>query len=422
MRSSLKSARYAQGVSDLQVLARDLAVDIVLTGSILRTGDRVRVSAELVSVPAGDVWWSRTTHVPVHEALEIHDDLARHVVASLPLTSADRARPPQAGAASPEAFDLYLRGMQLRTESATWLKAYDFFERCLALDPSFAPAWAERGRLDRVLGKWEALSRQAQAESAFLRALSLDPDNGAAQYYYAQLEIDVGRLEDALERLLARVHRRRAEPHVYAALVHACRYAGLLAESVAAHHEAQRLDPTIATSVHHTYYMQGDYARALAAAPQTSDPFEPHVLGAMGRDAEALAATGRDETRFGSSPALGAFVTGLRAALDGRADDTIAALAPLETVWHSDGEALFYAGGIYARAGLRARALAMLDRAVTAGFLCLPAFERDAYLAPLREGELWHALMARLEPAHRRAVDRFTRAGGPSVLGPAMRT
>jgi serine/threonine-protein kinase len=61
VRSSLKTARYANTVPDLAALATDLAVDVVLTGSILRMQDQMRVSAELVSVPAGDIWWSQTT-------------------------------------------------------------------------------------------------------------------------------------------------------------------------------------------------------------------------------------------------------------------------------------------------------------------------------------------------------------------------
>ena len=65
VRSSLKTARYANTVPDLEAMATDLAVDVVLTGSMIRTQDQMRVSAELVSVPAGDIWWSQTTQVPL---------------------------------------------------------------------------------------------------------------------------------------------------------------------------------------------------------------------------------------------------------------------------------------------------------------------------------------------------------------------
>ena len=210
-------------------------MDAVLTGSILSSNDRLRVSAQLVTAPAGDVLWSYGTVVDASAVFELHETLARRTVEALPLTSRDQARRPQAGPANHKAFDLYLRGMQLRMEPSSWRQARALFEQSVALDPAFAPAWAERGRLDRVLGKFENRARLADAEAAFQRALELDRDNGAAHYYYAQLEIDVGRADAALERLLDRARQRRAEPEVYAALVHACRYCGLLDESLAAH-------------------------------------------------------------------------------------------------------------------------------------------------------------------------------------------
>jgi tetratricopeptide (TPR) repeat protein len=146
-----------------------------------------------------------------------------------------------------------MRAMQLRMEPATWRRAHELFDQCLAIDVSFAPAWAERGRLDRVLAKYHDASLAAQAEAALQRALELDPNSGPAHYYRAQLEIDTGRPDEALMRLVKRAYARHAEPQIYAALVHACRYSGLLPESVSAHRHARRLDPTVSTSVLHTY-------------------------------------------------------------------------------------------------------------------------------------------------------------------------
>jgi tetratricopeptide (TPR) repeat protein len=354
--------------------------------------------------------------VPLDAVLDLHDELARRVVASLPLTAQDRNAMPRAGG-NAKAFDLYLHGMRLRGETATWRQAHAFFEQCLAIDPTCAPAWAERGRLERVLGKYEDPAQLPRAESAFLRALELDPENGAAQYYYAQLEIDLGRLDAAVARLLERVRHRRAEPHVYAALVHACRYGGLLEESVAAHRQAQRLDPTVATSVHHTYYMQGDYARALAAAHESTDPLEAHVLGAMGRDHEALEAARREEARFAFLPLMGVFSSALRAALEGRREEGIAAIESLNNFGITDGEALFYLGGLCAKLGQTDRAHEQLTRAVETGFLCLPAFEHDAYLAPLRGTDAWQRLLDRLQAKRRPVTSEFARAGGRALLG-----
>ena len=416
VRSSLKTARYANTVPDLEVVASELAVDVVLSGSILRTQDQVRVSAELVSVPAGDIWWSQTTHVPLDAVIDLHDELARRVIASLPLTTEDRNYRPRA-AGNAKAFDLYLHGMQLRGETASWRQAHLFFEQCLALDPAFAPAWAERGRLERLFGKYEDAPQLASAEASFLRALELDPENGAAQYYYAQLEIDLGRLDAALARLLERVRHRRAEPHIYAALVHACRYGGLLDESLAAHRQAQRLDPTLTTTVHHTHYMRGEYADALATSGHVSDPFEARVLSALGRDDEALAAARREEARFASVPMMRVFSSALRAALDGHKDEGIAAFEQLKTFGFTDGEGLFYLAGTCVKLEQPEMAFDTLARAIDGGFLCLRAFETDVYLEPLRSMPDWQPLIDRLESKRRRVTNEFARAGGRALLG-----
>jgi tetratricopeptide (TPR) repeat protein len=350
-------------------------------------------------------------------ALSIHDELAQRVVTSLPLVARDRERKPNIGSASAKGFDLYLRGMQLRMETSSWRQARALFDRCVALDPTFAPAWAELGRLDRVIGKYEDQALQVRAEAALQRALELDSDNGAAHHYYAQLEIDLGRVEAALTRLLERVRQRRAEPQVYAALVQACRYAGLLAESVAAHRQAGRLDPTVSTSVLHTYYMQRDYDRALEEGPRSSDPFEARVLGAMGRDADAIKAARREEDRYTALPLLRSFSSGLRAALEGKTEEALTALVPFDTIVFNDGEALFYVAEIYAKLGIVDRALMMLMRAVDEGFACTPAFENDPYLWVVRKTAQWPTLFERVRAKQAVLVDSFVRAGGQTLLG-----
>jgi serine/threonine protein kinase len=416
VRSTLKSARYAQPPLDLDRIATDLAVDVVLTGSLLAAKGRVRVTGELVAAPAGDVWWSHVTDASPDGVLELHDDLAQRVLAALPLSTRDR-RTPRARAGSEKAFELYLRGMQLRAEAGAWRQAHAFFVQSLDCDPDFAAAWAERGRLERILGKFEDPSHLAQAEISLGRALSLDPDSGAAQYYLAQLEIDLGRVADSLARLLDRGWQRRAEPHVFAALVHACRYCGLVEASAAAHRAAVRLDPTVATSVLHTYYHQGAFDQALDALHRSSDPFEARLLGAMGRRDEAIAAARREETRYGAIPLLRAFARAVCAGLQGNASEVEAAMAPFDDRPHIDGEMLFYVAEMHALVGQTERAVAMLERAVDQGFHCVAAFEQSAYLPPLRTLERWPRLIARATAAQSAAGRVFDQHRGRLLLG-----
>jgi serine/threonine protein kinase len=417
VRSTLASARFAHQPADLGAIADALSVDFVLTGSILRRGQELRIHAELLSVPSGDVWLTHSTTVEIGAIFGVHEDLAERVRKSLPLAPADRRSRPSVQPASTKAYDLYLRGMQLRMESSSWRQARSYFDRCLALDPEFAPAWAERGRLDRILAKFEDASLVGRAEAALAKALERDPDNGAARLYLAQLEIDLGRAHAVLVRLTERARERRAEPQTYSALVHACRYNGLLAASLAADEHARHLDPSVSTSVLHTFYMAGDYARALDEADRTSDPFESRVLGAIGRDAEAIEAARREEERFASVPRLQSFSTAFRAALEGKISEALAALEQVEGWRLQDGEGLFYVAAIYTRIGEADRARQSLERSVDAGFVCLEAFDRDPYLSPVRTAGWWRPLRERVRLAHEAARAAFDAAGGPAALG-----
>jgi TolB-like protein len=416
VRPIMQSARYATVVPDLNLLSVELAVDVVITGAILKTGDRLEVRAELRSAPAGDLWWNQTTDVETDRLFELRDQIAQRVVMSLPLSRGDQGRRGPVVPRVTRAFDLYLRGMQLRMEASSWRQARSFFERSIEADPTYAPAWAERGRIDRVLGKFEDPTLLANAEAAFVRALELDPADAATQHYYAQLELDTGRVEAAIERLLARLRRQRAEPQAFAALVQACRYGGLLDESVAAHERARHLDPTVATSVLHTFYQRGQFPRAVEESYRTSDPFEARVLGAMGRTEEALAVARQEEARFGMVPVFRGFATGLRAAFEGKRDESFEALRVFDTGF-SDGEGLFYVAEIYACIDHPEDAHAMLDRAVRCGFACVPAFDNSTYLRPLRTDRRWASVVERARQRSLVVAEAFERAGGRGLLG-----
>src|SRR4030095_5083827 len=84
VRSSAAGSRFAVEAPDLSALARPLHVDLVLLGTLLRSGDRLRVSTQLVETPAGTLTWSHTTDSQVGDVFRLQDELAQGIVASLP--------------------------------------------------------------------------------------------------------------------------------------------------------------------------------------------------------------------------------------------------------------------------------------------------------------------------------------------------
>ena len=245
VRSSAAAARFDPQAPDLRKLAADADVDVALMGTILRAGTQLRATAQLVEAPAGTVVWSHSSQHPLEDVFAMQDELVAGIVRSLsqslgePDSRVVRPDVPR----SPGVYELYLRANELARDWDHIAEARDVYQKCVTLDSQFAPAWAGLGRCQRVLGKYfDDTGSSREAERSFERALALNPDLPVLHKYYAQLECDAGRAVDAMRRLLQRA-RRAVDPEHFAGLVHACRYAGLLNASVAAHEEARRLDP-----------------------------------------------------------------------------------------------------------------------------------------------------------------------------------
>jgi len=94
VRSTMAAARYAAEVPDLSAIATGLDVTLVLGGTVLRIGERVRVSTQLVEVPRGTLLWTSTAEVVLTDMFQVSDGLVRRIVESLamPLTVRDCAR------------------------------------------------------------------------------------------------------------------------------------------------------------------------------------------------------------------------------------------------------------------------------------------------------------------------------------------
>ena len=208
------------------------------------------------------------------------------------------------------------------------------YEQCLELDPDFAPAWAHLGRCHRVIGKYidPTPDSDSRAEEAFVRAIALNPRLSLAHKFYANLEADTGRAREGMVRLLNEATRHGNDAELFAGLVHACRYAGLFEESIAAHAEARRLDPTIATSFLQTLLMKRDIDRLVAVDTSErvhgggDDGIRVIGLGLSGRRDEARQALAQFDAGA-PSQTFQAWTSHLAAWLDRRVDDMLSTLS-----------------------------------------------------------------------------------------------
>jgi serine/threonine protein kinase len=418
IRSSAAAARFGTESPDLKALSVQADVDRVLMGTLLRSGGQLRATAQLVEAPAGTLVSSQTLQAPLGDVFRLQDELARRIVESLSPSLSEREGRRRGVPASARAYEFYLRANEVVRDFSQAAVARDLYRQCVDEDPSFAPAWASLGRCHRLLAKYyldRPEENLARADEAYRRALELDPGLPLAHKLFAHREAETGRARDALVRLLGLARSTRNDPEIFAGLVHACRYCGLLEASEAAHREARRLDPHISTSVVYTWWAPGDMARVLAETSDAGDSeLRTMALDALGRQDEArkrLHAT----PVAALVPVWASIVRALIALVD-RSPDAAAAFAELAAT-HTDPEALFMYAACQARVGETAAAHSTLVASVEGGFTVPQALRDHPWLAPLRDAPSFGPLVERAEAARRVAERDFQEAGGPALLG-----
>jgi serine/threonine-protein kinase len=415
VRSSLVAQRFASAETDLRRLAAEADVDRVITGTLLRSGDQLRVGAQLLDVPAGTVLWSHTAQAAAGDVFGVQDDLVSRVVASL---APSGAPPRQDVPASARAYEFYLRANQVAQDYQQLTVARDLYRECLQEDPGFAPAWARVGRCYRVIGKYveDTLANNERAEDAFRRALAINPDLSLAHKLYAHLEAELGRARDAMVRLLGRARVTRHDPEIFAGLVHACRYGGLLEESAAAHEEARRLDPYASTSVAYTLWARGDYQRLTDVSLDLMD-HHPRALALAheGRNDEALAAMEAVRQRFGLT-VFQVVCDHFEAAVRGRRDEANE-LSERVVSAVQDPEAWVLQACSLALFGRGSRALELLAQVVDRGYYGISELARNPWCASIRETPEFARILATAAERRQEVRRAFVEAGGEELLG-----
>jgi non-specific serine/threonine protein kinase len=422
VRSSLVAARFAGEVPSLQTIAADADVDVVLTGTLLSSGDQLRVSTQLMEAPSGALIWSKSSQVALRDLFQLQDELVNRIVESLaiPLTAREHRRLERDVPANPTAYEYYLRGNLLYHDWAKMSVARDLYMRCVEEDPHYAPAWARLGRCHRLMAKWsgEPDENLLLAKSALDRALQCSPDLPIAHHIYAQLEADLGHPQDAMLRLLGRAVVGGNDPELFAGLTHVCRYCGLLEASFAAHNRARRLDPHIRTSVAHTYFMLGDFGNVLSNGSGGDSLYIlPLALSQLGRETEAIHLLRERLQEPYSLPLICSHGRSLLALLEGRVEDSVQEAEGYLRGVCKDPESLYYLARQFAYCGMHARALELLHAVADQGYICFPVLTRDPWLDPLRGESEFRRLVQRVEGYYRNAEQAYLAAAGDRVLG-----
>jgi TolB-like protein len=341
--SSQSTRRYKDSRAPISKIARELGVDAIVQGTALRSGDRVRITVQLVHGANDSYIWSGQWERSLADVLVLQSEIARTVAREVQaaLTADETGRFERMGSIDPAAYDTYLRGRffwNQRTRESL-LRSIEYYERAIAIAPRFAVAHAaiaeslgplgylgfvSPGRstpamraaatralaLDpelveglTALGACAAFHewRWAEGEGHFQRAIAINPNYSTAFLWYGLLHENTGR---QAENVAARRRALELDPYnlrAWAALGYALFLADRCDEAVARLQGALELDPN-------WFFARRDLALVDVAGGRLDQAIATfrsineygslgHALARAGREAEAREALAALESR-----------------------------------------------------------------------------------------------------------------------------
>jgi serine/threonine protein kinase/tetratricopeptide (TPR) repeat protein len=281
---SRTSAMRFKGVrQSLPDIARELGVDAIVEGSVLRAGNRVRITAQLIEAATDVHLWAERYERDMADVLGIQSEVAQAIAGEIQvqLSHQERSHFNQARRVDPQAHEDYLKGRHLwnqRTPGALE-RALELFERAIARDPSYAPAFSGLADCHNLLADNNTYPPEValpRAKAAALKAIELDPNlaeahtslaatkfesdwdySGAEQEFRLAIELDrgyatahqwysnlltaLGRMDEAVEHALEAVRRDPLSFILYTTAGDGFYYARRYDEAVEIYHRAIEL-------------------------------------------------------------------------------------------------------------------------------------------------------------------------------------
>jgi serine/threonine-protein kinase len=325
--SRTSAMRYKDTKKTLPEIARELDLDAVVTGSVQRSGERVRITAQLIHARTDTDLWAGSYDRKMQDVLELESSVARTIADEIQvkLTPQEKARLIRARQVNPEAYEAYLRGRyEWNKRTAEGLRrGADLFQQALAKDPGYAAAYA--GLADSyfslaysadVLRPREGVPK---AKAAAVKALEIDESLAEAHATLGAIKLfydwDWKAAEQELKRAIALNPGYATAHHWYGLCLG---WTGRVPEARAELQRAHQLDPLssiISTNLAWTFSLTHDYDRAIEQLRQTLE-VDPNFwlaywdLGgyklALGRYSEAVSDLQKAvEFSRGSTGALG---------------------------------------------------------------------------------------------------------------------
>ncbi|MDE3136819.1 MAG: winged helix-turn-helix domain-containing protein [Acidobacteriota bacterium] len=274
--SRTSAMRYKGTAKNVREIASELNVDAVVEGSVRRSGDRVRITAQLIYAPADRHVWAHSYEGDLRDVLGLQSQVAQAISGAIQakLTPQEQARLAYSRAVYPEAHELYLKGLYFwntNRNQRDLTKAIELFQQAIERDPSDALAYAGLSDAYSSLVGWDVLPPSEaipKAKAAAARALQNDDSLAEAHGSLGHAEMydwDFAGAETEFERAI-QLNPSYATAHWFYALD--LSKMGKLDEAVAETCRARTLDPISHVSNEVSgwiFYLARRYDRAIEA-------------------------------------------------------------------------------------------------------------------------------------------------------------
>ncbi|MBA3714012.1 MAG: protein kinase [Pyrinomonadaceae bacterium] len=413
--------RYKGARRALPEIGRELNVDAVLTGSVVRSGERVRIAVQLIHVAADRNLWADSYERDMRDVLALQREVARDIVGEIKIkvTPPEQVQFGSVGPINPEAYDHYLRGQfylhrQNRDDNEAAIAA---LERAVATEPTFAAAYAELAQAYVWKLFLFAPGEEQWEEKAFVaaeKALALDPDLAVAHLARGRLLWTPANHfphEKAIReyRRALTLNPSLDEARNQLALVYC--HIGAFDEALQESHKAVTTNPNNNLAqfrTGQTLNFQGKYEEALSVLRTIPQEVNPALVGHQ--IAWALFNLGRREEASATLEQLlrdhpedsGGLFTSLQAVLaasagqERMAEDKIKSAVERGKGFGHFHHTAYHIACAYALMNKPEQAIKWLEVAAEDGFPCYPLFERDTNLDNLRQDARFVTFLAKL--------------------------
>ena len=393
--------KYAISEGDSLEAAREQNVDAVLDGTVQRSGDRLRVSVNLLKVSDGSSLWADTFNLSFSDIFAMQDEVSRQIAAQLrlKLSEAEAARIAKRNTSSPEAYNYYTKalyhfyniGPNLNTRSESDL-AIDLFKKAIEYDPNYALAHAQLGYTYTKIAVFQeenpAWIEQARQELAIAERLNPQlAEVHAARYFIAFSQYEGWHIETAVRELRL---AQEIDPTVgHSELGDLSFHIGLEQQGFDEYEIALKIDPNSDMIKSGFVSMLFQAARPDEALELNERLFDRgpdiryYLEKRMMKESEPLI---EQEFQKDYSDLARSYQILLLALQDKHEEAQAAVPAFLEKLRKNRGyhHFTYNVARVYALGDKSEEALKWLRVTVKEGFPCYPLFERDRYLDPIR--------------------------------------